>query len=84
MKTTPQDKPKMTMGKQGIGFIHSKGSLFLRENVGTADTDEGPAYEMSLHVGSREPILQSVKTGKQFTLTWKQLLELAVKAGIDE
>lgn len=30
------------------------------------------------------PIIESMKSGKQFTLTWSELIEMARAAGIDE
>lgn len=68
-----------------IGTIHPKTKLFMRESVGNAQDDEkGITYELNTNFGNGIPIVRSSKTGKHFTLSWEDIIDLAVKAGIDE
>jgi hypothetical protein len=63
------------------GTVHTKEKLFLREEVGKA-SQEKRAYEMSTSM-SRSPIIRSKQTGKFFTLSWSDIIDLAIAAGID-
>lgn len=66
----------------GIGKIYPKDSMFLRIHVGEA-TEGKRKYEMSQGVAGGGPLIHSKQTGKWFTIGWKELLHLAIKAGID-
>jgi len=67
-----------------IGTIHNnKNSLFLRFEVGSCCIREN-MYEMFNNASFGTPIIRSKQTGKWWTVSWKELLELAVKAGIDK
>lgn len=67
-----------------LGKIHPSKTLFLRETVGEAtDNKTGVKYEMTNGVGGGGPIVRSSKTGKWFTLSWSEIINLAKKAGID-
>lgn len=70
------------MAENMIGLVQSKDRLFLRMSVGTATLGEGK-YEMSTNIGDSSPMIRSQKTGKWWSITWNQLLDLAIKAGID-
>ena len=68
-----------------IGTLHPKDTMFLREHVGEANDINGDElYVMSVILATREPVVCSATTGKWFTLTWQQIIELAQKAGIDK
>ena len=70
------------MAKNKVGKIYPSKTLFLRENVGTAA--EGKLkYEMTTIIGSNTPLIHSEQTGKWFSLTWPDILNLARAAGID-
>jgi len=56
----------------------------LRMAVGTAKDAEGLEYEMTTAVAGGYPIIRSLKTGRWFTLSWIDILELAIERGIDE
>ena len=71
-------KPKRTTR----GEIHPKRTMFLRCHVGDARSGN-TAYEMSTNASCMNPIIQSKQTGKWFTLSWQDIIELAVEAGID-
>ena len=64
------------------GRIH-KGAMFLRQYVGAAEDEDGGGYEMSVNVAGQHPIVTSKKTGNIFTLNWNDIVNMAVKAGID-
>ncbi len=67
------------------GQIHNSKSLFLREAVGTATDPEAKIkYEMTTINDNRQPMVCSSKTGKYFTLSWEDIVNLAVEAGIDK
>jgi hypothetical protein len=44
----------------------------------------GKAYDLYLGRISRNPVVRSHATGKYFMLPWSQIIELAVKNGLDE
>ena len=67
-----------------IGKIHPKKTMFLRNNVGSADGPGGFSYEMSSNFSDHSPIIQSKKTGKWFVLGWEEIVNLAIDAGIDK
>ena len=68
-----------------IGTIHDSKSMFLREIVGTAEDPETKIkYEMTTICTTRMPLIRSKKTGKYFSLSWTNILGLAIKAGIDK
>jgi hypothetical protein len=66
-----------------VGTLHPRGTMFLRIFVGTAKEGR-EEYEMSLAAGGESPLITSKRTGKIFSLSWEQMLELARRAGIDE
>jgi len=41
-------------------------------------------YELAIQRGDKAPIVRSNTTGKWFTLTWAEIINLAVDAGIDK
>ena len=66
------------------GTVHPPDTMFLREHVGEARDSEGTEkYLMAVSLGDKTPILTSKTTGKIFTVTWHQIMDLAVRAGID-
>ncbi len=85
-------KPAMTRSKLigpsvessaglGVGRLHPPRSMFLRVHVGEASLGKRK-YEMSTGING-SPIIHSKQTGKWFSLTWKDILTLAEKSGID-
>jgi hypothetical protein len=44
----------------------------------------GKAYDLYLGRISRNPVVRSHVTGKYFMLPWWEIIELAVKNGLDE
>jgi hypothetical protein len=44
----------------------------------------GKAYDLYLGRISRNPVVRSQTTGKYFMLPWSEIIELAVKNGLDE
>ena len=64
------------------GKIHPSTTLFMTVHVGEADRGEFK-YDMSTGM-SMSPIIRSTLTGKFFTLSWQDVLNLAVAAGIDK
>ena len=67
-----------------IGKVHPKGTMFLRHSVGTCKDEEGREYEMTAHVSDMSPIIHSETSGKYFTLSWTDIMNLAIKAGVDK
>ncbi len=66
-----------------IGQIHPKHTMFLCEIVGSAKNEStGNEYEVLLN-SNMSPMVDSKKTGKRFTIDWKQIIDLAIEAGID-
>jgi hypothetical protein len=65
------------------GKLYPKETMFFRQHVGEAKSDN-LAYEMSFNVSGNAPIVHSKQTGQWWTISWQELLELAVVAGIDK
>lgn len=65
----------------GSGSIIDKESLMLCQHVGTATNPELGDFEMIVSMDF-SPMIESKKTGKKFRLSWQQILELAIAAGI--
>ena len=59
--------------------------LFFREAIMEDDAKggDGNAYECTLNVGGRCPIVVSRQTGRTFCLSWHDILALALERGID-
>jgi hypothetical protein len=67
------------------GTLHRPGSLMLRNHVGSAENPEtGVKYVTSTNFGDWRPIIHSEKTGVSFSLSWQDLINIAVAAGIDK
>ncbi len=66
-----------------IGRIIPAKAMILRHNVGTATGEDGTEYEMTTSVTDRSPLVKSSKTGKTFSLSWNDIINLAVQAGVD-
>lgn len=66
-----------------IGTIHDKSTYFFRIEAGEA-TLESKSYELSVNASGNTPIVRSNQTGKFFTLTWQDIINMAIDAGIDQ
>lgn len=64
------------------GKIYPEEAMILRIFVGEGGAN-GKSYEV-LTTMSQEPIVQSKQTGKYYHLTWSDIINMAVEAGIDE
>lgn len=58
------------------------GTMFMQMNMGTAAVDENK-YRLGTCVGSGAIIIYSEKTGRNFTMGFRDVLERAIEAGID-
>jgi hypothetical protein len=63
------------------GELHDNGALFLRMSCGTAKGDDSGELELSTTM-SGSPIVRSEKTGHWFTLSWQDIVRLAVARGV--
>lgn len=63
------------------GQLHAKDTLFLRVHAGEAKADDGMKFELSTGMGA-SPIIHCENTGLWWTIDWRELIALAVKAGI--
>lgn len=66
------------------GKIHPKRTLFLRVHVGEAKDENKNTYELSINANDTSPLVCSKKTGKYFTLSWEDIMNLARDADIDK
>jgi len=67
------------------GTVHEPNATFLRLDVGEAtDENTGITYELTLGVSASTPIVQSSLTQRSWTITWQELIVLAVQAGIND
>jgi hypothetical protein len=65
------------------GTIYSPDHIFVRVEIGSATGQDGAKYDLGTSVDG-QPLIRSSKTGKTFSLSWNELLNMAVDAGIDE
>jgi hypothetical protein len=66
------------------GKLHPPKTMFFRQDVGTAKGEDGTEYEMTVNMGGATPIIRSKKTGKWFTLSWQDIIDMAIERGINE
>lgn len=67
-----------------IGRNHKSGNLLLRKGIGTAEGEDGNAYEISLVDYRGSPLVRSERTGKYFELPLEDLINLAIARGIND
>ena len=65
------------------GTLHPKKTLFLSMETGVAEAN-GVKYELTINMGNNTPIVSSSKTGKYFTLSWQDIINLAIDRGINK
>lgn len=65
-----------------IGTLHDNTALFLRQDVGSAEVEGHGKFELTTNVGGSTPIIRCEATGKWWTITWKDLVGLAIDAGV--
>ena len=66
------------------GKIHPPRTIFCRNAVGEMKDEEGNKYECTTNVACLHPIIHSLQTNKWFSLTWTDIVKLAIEAGIDK
>lgn len=65
------------------GKIYERDAMLLRVLVGTTTSgNTGIDYELAITVG-HNPQVKSMKTGRTFSLSWEELIAIAINAGID-
>lgn len=64
------------------GKVYDKNSLFMCIEVGEAKGGE-LEYEIFTNM-NQSPLIKSKQTGKYFSLSWQDLIEMAQGAGIDQ
>ena len=69
--------------KREVGTIHKKDTMFLRLDSGSAQAEDGKRYELSVSMGNA-PIIRSKHSGRWWSISWHELLTLAIEAGVDE
>ena len=73
--------PPLSVLPTRVGTVHPSRTMFLRTHIGEAENGK-LKYELATGTNG-QPIVHSLQSDKWFTLTWKDVLGLAVKAGID-
>ena len=64
-----------------LGVLNAKSTMIFHQQAGTA---EGADVTYTLiNALSGEPLVRSSKTGKEFRLSWQDIVTLAIRAGID-
>lgn len=66
-----------------LGKIHPKDALFMKVGHGGATSSSGKQYELNATLGGC-PMISSKQTGKQWVLSWEELIRMAIDAGIDQ
>lgn len=64
-----------------VGTVYPKGSMFLRLHCGEANLGM-TNFELATWVNTGSPLVYCELTGKTFSLSWQDILELAIKAGV--
>lgn len=57
--------------------------MILKTVVGTATAKCGTIYTLYQSATTGSPLVLCAKSGKYFSLPWEQIVDLAIKAGID-
>lgn len=70
--------------RASLGKIYPENTMFLRMAAGTAKTEDGQEYEFSTNIGGGNPIIYSKQSGKWWSATWQDLIDLAIEMGLDE
>lgn len=65
-----------------VGKVYPKGTLFLSIDAGSAANEER-SYQLLTSGSSGAPMIESKQTGKTWSISWKELLDFAIAAGID-
>ena len=65
------------------GTLHPPKTMFLRKVIGDAEDKDGNQYEVNV-AGPGVPLVESKQTGNWFSLSFQDIVRLAVDAGIDE
>lgn len=77
------EHPKHRADPDTIGKIHPRGTIFLRRSYGKAsDPRTDRDYDLDGSTGGL-PMITSGRTGKIWSISWDELIDLAVAAGID-
>jgi len=68
-----------------VGDLHDKDTLFLGIYAGRVGNGEGgeELYLLTVQASGYAPIVRSAKSGRSFTLSWRQIIALAEAAGIN-
>lgn len=82
MPTTATTNPNV-VSIHDIGELHDPKTMFFRVAVGNAKSSAGEGYEFTVNAGDYAPIIRSNQTGKWFTLSWEDIVSLAIAKGID-
>lgn len=67
------------------GTLHGPGTLFIRGDAGEANGEvEGvkETFELACDGFGGAPIIRCVRTGLFYTLSWSDLINMAIRAGI--
>lgn len=62
--------------------VFSKETMFLREKIGDVEGGDAGGYSLEFLLAGC-PLVRSKKTGQCFCLSWQDLVEQAVAAGVD-
>lgn len=73
---------QIQQAENSLGQLFSKKSMFLRTNCGTAKATDGTVYELTQSVNG-SPLVMNKTTGKYWSISWQELIDLAKAAGID-
>lgn len=72
------------MKAKPIGTLSPPKTLFFRVDAGEAAERGGDTYQLAIDVASNVPIIRNQRTGRWFSLSWRDIIGLAKTAGIDE
>ena len=72
--------------EKSVGTLHPEDTLFLKMKGGDIHNQKTNEllYYVDANVAGMNPIVTSVKTHRVFTLSWQEIIKMAITAGIDK
>ena len=67
--------------RDDMGEILEKNVLIMRIHIGTATSEEGEVFTMSTNMDG-SPLIEHEKSGRKFSLSWQEIIDLALARGI--
>ncbi|GEM_PF-2963876 len=80
-KATPRVMAQQAHIKKPVGELLAADRLIMRVHAGTVTDENGNTFDMA-HSISGCPMIENPRTNKKFLLSWEEIMEMAIEAGI--